>query len=254
LPFVAIANGIDYANQSVSLGTGDTLDITVPGGFPGMDGITWVDFFQPGPLIPEGGDGPPTTPYCLPQFGFCSSGNYLNGYSLSAALVSADGKTVLPLLDLGWDYYLYRNGYITAGTIGVQGEASVAGVPAWSSEAYTLFNNGNWPGLPEYQQLFGSSDITLQVTNTGLPLTLGGFGVEPGELTLSDMGLWLGAPGEGGDVMLSSRLTFVAAPEPQTIALTLAPLIALLIARKSGRCRTPIDICGGGSGCVGAAK
>jgi hypothetical protein len=203
-----MANGIDYANQSVSFGTDDILDVTIPGGSAGIDGITWLGFFQPGPLVREGGDGPPTTPYCLPQFGFCSSGNYLNGYSLNAALVSADGKTVLPLMDLGWDYYLYRNGYLTPGPIGVRGEASVAGVPAWSSTAYTLFNNGSSPGLPEYQQLFGSSDITLRITNTGLPLTLGGFAVMPGELTLSDMDIWLGQPFDGSHVV-ASELTEV---------------------------------------------
>jgi hypothetical protein len=89
--------------------------------------------------------------------------------------------------------------------------------------------------VPEYQPLFSSGDLTLQITNTGLPLTLGGFGVGPEELALIDSHVWRGKSDLEGPYVHTTGFTFVATPEPQTIALAVVPLIAIFSARKKIR-------------------
>jgi hypothetical protein len=120
-----MADGIDDANQSIGLATGDTVDITIPGTAAALNGITWEGFFQPGPEVYEGEYNSPTTPYCVPQIGVCTYLGYLND-SLSMALVSANGKTVLPLMDPSWDE-AYAAGYLTPGMIGVHQGATIEG-------------------------------------------------------------------------------------------------------------------------------
>jgi hypothetical protein len=128
---------------------------------PALNGITWEGFFQPGPEVYEGEYNSPVTPYCVRQPGICTYRGNLNGYSLSMALVSADGKTIAPMMDPSWDG-AYAAGHLTPGTIGVhQGAIVEGGVPAFWSEVYTIFNNGSFDilGMPEYQQLFGSGAL-----------------------------------------------------------------------------------------------